>query len=277
MRGFDTLAYFVLIVAFVAVVFHTADGPPPPLPSIEELESIDDGAALPPPSPFDPQVRVAIPFDVMDGAGTAFSVGEGVWLTARHVVDGCAEVGLIGDGRHGVEVSEITAAPNADVAVLRAPFARAPLPVRLDTGDLALGDPGFHVGYPQGRPGEATSRLLGREVLVAQGRYRTREPVLAWAEVGRTRGLVGSLGGMSGGPTFDAAGEVIGVTVAESPRRGRIYTTDPRSVRDALFSARATPAADVEAVGDFDTESYGEVSSELRKARRIARVVCLAE
>jgi serine protease Do len=56
------------------------------------------------------------------------------------------------------------------------------------------------------------------------------EPVLAWAEQGRTSGLRGSLAGISGGPAFSANGQVIGVTIAESARRGRIYTAAPTSI-----------------------------------------------
>src|SRR6185295_3380249 len=78
----------------------------------------------------------------------------------------------------------------------------------LPLADAALhrGSRGFHPGYPQGRPGETTSRLLGRETLVLRGRGQRREPVLVWAETGRTAGLSGTLAGLSGAPTLDGMG-----------------------------------------------------------------------
>src|SRR5690606_10600428 len=92
---------------------------------------------------------------------------------------------------------------------------------------LRQGQRAFHPGFPQGAPGEVTSRLLGRETLRISGRGARDEPVLAWAEVGRTDGLAGTLAGLSGAPAVDRQGRVIGVTIAEAPRRGRIYTTAP--------------------------------------------------
>jgi serine protease Do len=66
--------------------------------------------------------------------------------------------------------------------------------------------------------------------------------VLVWAEVGRTDTLRGTLAGLSGAPALDSAGRVIGVTVAEAPRRGRIYTTAPETLKTVL-AARRRPAA----------------------------------
>ena len=49
---------------------------------------------LPPPSAFDERILVQVD-KPMSGTGTAFSVNAlGQWVTARHVVDGCANVAL---------------------------------------------------------------------------------------------------------------------------------------------------------------------------------------
>ena len=64
------------------------------------------------------------------------------------------------------------------------------LPVAADA-PLRKGQRAFHPGFPQGAPGEVTTRLLGRETLKVFGRGAHEEAVLAWAEVGRTDGLVG--------------------------------------------------------------------------------------
>jgi hypothetical protein len=68
---------------------------------------------------------------------------------------------------------------------------------------------------------------------------------------------------------------VIGVTVAEAPRRGRIYTTTPDTVQSALRSSRRRPAT--YAVGEpINVENYGRVADGLRRDLRVAQVVCLS-
>jgi hypothetical protein len=129
------------------------------------------------------------------------------------------------------------------------------------------------MGFPQGRPGEASSRLLGRENLVVQGRGARTEPVLVWAETGRTDGLKGTLGGLSGAPALDDQGRVVGVTIAEAPRRGRIYTTAPETTARVLTASGrrlAEPAA-----AAISADNYGRVADDLRRNLRVAQVVCL--
>ena len=99
--------------------------------------------------------------------------------------------------------------------------------------------------------------------------------MLVWAEVGRTDNLKGTLAGLSGAPALDSAGRVIGVTVAEAPRRGRIYTTSSATMLGALAASRRRPAAF--AAGEpVNIENYGRVADGLRRDLRVAQVVCLA-
>jgi len=223
----DWLLYIIVIAAVVFVLFRfdeRADAPEA-LPDSPEM-----GAFLPPPSIYDPEVLVEVG-PVASGLGSAFAISEdGWWLTARHVVDACERVGLIVSRGAATPVSEVKVALFADLALLKTD--RAPVALAIDTSErrFQVGQRAYHVGFPQGRPGEAYSRLIGRETLVARGRYEIEEPVLAWAELGRTGGLRGSLAGISGGPALAANGQVIGVTVAESARRGRIYTAAPSSI-----------------------------------------------
>ena len=93
-------------------------------------------------------------------------------------------------------------------------------------------------------------------------------------ETGRTDGLNGSLSGLSGAPAVDDMGRVVGVTIAESPRRGRIYTTAPETGRGLLTSTRHQPAG--AAPGEpVTTDNYGRVGDNLRRDLRVAQVVCL--
>ncbi|MBX9746897.1 MAG: serine protease, partial [Hyphomonadaceae bacterium] len=199
----DWLLYIIVIAAVVFVLFRIderADAPEA-LPDQPEI-----GAFLPPPSIYDPEVLVEVG-PVASGLGSAFAISEeGWWITARHVVDACERVGLIVGHGAASPVTDVRVALFADLALLKTD--RAPVALAIDTSErrFQVGQRAFHVGFPQGRPGEVYSRLIGRETLVATGRYDSEEPVLAWAELGRTGGLRGSLAGISGGPAIAANG-----------------------------------------------------------------------
>lgn len=267
----DWLLYIIVIITVVFVLFRIdqrADAPEA-LPDQPEV-----GQFLPPPSMYDPEVLVEVG-PVSSGLGSAFAISEdGWWVTARHVVDACERVGIIVSHGAATPVTEVKVALFADIALLKTDGA--PSSLALDTTErrFQVGQRAYHVGFPQGRPGEAYSRLIGRETLVARGRYESEEPVLAWAELGRTSGLRGSLAGISGGPAIAANGQVIGVTVAESARRGRIYTAAPSSI------LRLLRVENVDAEGSpsprLTPENYGEESDDLRRELVVAQVMCIA-
>lgn len=270
----DWLIYAAVVVALlIAAVGRQAhlDAPAAPPPA-----TMAEGAALGPASPFDPAVVVEVADKTQPGAGTAFSIdASGTWVTARHVVEGCAKAAIVvGPGR-GVE-AQVTIDPTAETAILTTDGGAQPLPLGLAEG-LHRGEQAFHLGFPQGRPGEASTRLIGRENLVVQGRGARTEPVLVWAETGRTDGLTGTLGGLSGAPALDDQGRVVGVTIAEAPRRGRIYTTAPETTA-RILGPRAAPAAGAgQATGGeaVNADNYGRVADDLRRGLRVAQVVCL--
>lgn len=270
----DWLIYVAVFSALVYLLFtvdEQADAPPAP-PVEAEAPA---GPLLPPPSDFDPEVLVEVG-PVASGIGTAFAIDRtGWWMTARHVVGDCARVGIVVGRGAAVEVTDVRVALFADLALLRTQRAPQSLAFELSEEELRVGQTAYHVGFPQGRPGEAASRLIGRERLIARGRYSSEEPVLAWAEVGRTDGLFGTLSGMSGGPVFDGEGRVIGVTVAESARRGRIYTAAPSSLVQFLdvndVEPRGAPAR------GFDLTSYGLEADRLRRDLAVAQVICVAD
>jgi serine protease Do len=216
---------------------------------------------------------VDVPDETGPATGTAFSIAEsGVWLTARHVVDGCGLTAIVVGAGQGV-AARVQIDPRGEAAILTTDGGAPPLPLGLAAG-LHRGDRAFHPGYPQGEPGEASSKLIGRENLVVRGRGARTEPVLVWAETGRTEGLRGTLGGLSGAPALDAQGRVIGVTIAESPRRGRIYTTAPETVQATLANTRRRFAAPP-IPQRITPENYFRVADSLRRDLRVAQVVCL--
>lgn len=226
---------------------------------------------LPPASPFDDSILVQVSRP-KDGIGTAFAINEdGDWMTARHVVEGCEEVALLVAPNRYVKAEEVIWSEKSDLALVRT--ITSANPVVLNTGsDLRIGDYGYHVGYPQGRPGEAASRLMSRSRLITDGVREGNEPVLTWSETGRTIGLSGTLGGLSGGPVFDDLGRVRGVIIAESPRRGRLYSASPEAIESFLESH------DVETMGDrprpFSPETYGREADHARRELQVVKVAC---
>lgn len=267
----DWVVYAAIVLALLFVALgrgERADAPAPPPDVGEPL-----GDTVGPASPFDPSVVVDVPNENGPATGTAFSIARaGVWLTARHVVDGCARAALVvGDGVGVATTVQID--PRGEAAMLLTEGGAEPLPLALNE-PLRRGQRGYHPGFPQGEPGEATSRLLGRETLVVRGRGARSEPVLVWAEAGRTKGLEGTLGGLSGAPVLDAQGRVVGVTIAESPRRGRIYTTAPEVVTATLAASGQRFAANAEGPA-LTPQNYFYAADDLRRGLRVAQVVCL--
>jgi len=268
----DWLIYSSVVFALVlGSLSHreNADAPPaPPPPDAVE------GALLGPITPFDPAITVTTPdLPFQPSSGTAFSIaGEGRWLTARHVVEGCRQPALVVGGGRAV-AADVRLSPRADIALLITAGGPPALPVSTTT-PLQVGQRAFHPGFPQGRPGEVTSRLLGREMLKVRGRGARDEPVLAWAEVDRTLGLEGTLAGLSGAPAMDRRGRVVALTIAEAPRRGRLYTTAPDTLGPAI---RGEQRQDEQLLGEPVTvDNYGRVADDMRRDLRIAQVVCLS-
>ena len=267
----DWLIYCAVIgVILVASLNRVEKADAPALKAAD----MDGGNLLGPVTPFDPAVVVeADDDDVRPQMGTAFSIADdGRWITARHVVEGCRKPALIIDKNRAL-AADVRLAAKTDVALLLTDGGPPALPLA-DGGTLYKGQRAFHLGYPQGQPGEVASRLIGRETLRVRSRNDTyEEPVLAWAEAGRTRGLKGTLSGLSGAPVIDRRGQVLGVTIAESPRRGRIYTTAP-SVFVAAIGAERDDKARI--LGQtVTTRNYGAVADQLRRDLRVAQVVCL--
>ncbi|NNE59035.1 MAG: trypsin-like peptidase domain-containing protein [Hellea sp.] len=257
----DWLIYGLIVLLIylnaTRAVQNEPNQPPPP----EKL-----GELLPRESPRDPAVLVDID-DPAPGIGTAFVIDEaGTWMTARHVVDSCDDVALRIGERGGVKI-DVEVSPDSDAAILKADWKRRPLPMDLET-HRQVGEYGYFFGFPQGKPGEAVGALLGRHKMIVRGRYDTQEAVLAWTEVGRSAGLNGSLGGMSGAPALDKDGEVIGIVAAESPRRGRIYTVAPKNLRK--YASTQNIAAE-----PINLDKYGSDADDYRRDRRIVQVVCM--
>ncbi|MXW93014.1 MAG: trypsin-like peptidase domain-containing protein [Rhodospirillaceae bacterium] len=227
------------------------------------------------PSASDPAFSVAIPTDKSNSIGTAFSLDRrGVWMTARHVVDGCARVLIVTGPRRGVRVRQTYIHPKADLAVLQTRGGAPAVPFTRQT--LRRGQTGYHFGYPRGEPAAIQSTLIGRRRMRSVGRYNVTEPVVAWADRVRVPDSYGGLGGISGGPAMDGRGEIIGVTVAGSKRRGRIFTTALTSIAAAIERSGAPAERGGGRRGAIDGRNFAEVGAGLRKRLTVALVYCAA-
>ena len=227
------------------------------------------------PSAADPGFSVAIPSDKSNSIGTAFSLDRrGVWMTARHVVDGCARVLIVTAPRRGVRVNRTYIHPRADLAVLQ---TRGGAPaVRFTQQTLRRGQTGYHFGFPKGEPAAVKSVLIGRRRMRSVGRYNVIEPVVAWADRVRVPDSYGGLGGISGGPAMDGSGNIIGVTVAGSKRRGRIYTTALTSIAAAIERADVPAERGGGRRGTINGRNFADFGASLRKRLTVALVYCAA-
>ena len=285
MRGFRKgWLILVLVVAFqVASNYFDSDEDGPairrpaaaqPVPQRRDPEAT--GPVLPKASRRDPLFTIETG-EKANSTGTAFAIrDDGIWITARHVIDGCDKVGLIVAPRRAIKVARVLPHPRADMAMLWTRRSAPPLSISNDP--LRVRQEGFHFGFPQAKPGQVTSSLLGRRNMRTTGRYRHTEPVVAWAQRRRAPST-DSLGGISGGPALNANGEIVGVTVASSKRRGRVFTTAPISMDQLLSQANVRPKGRPSAglntgPGDSNFIDYGTA---LRQQLTVTQVICRVE
>lgn len=185
---------------------------------------------------------IADPGPQQDSQGTAFAVDrDGTWLTAQHVTNNCDRLGLVSE--RGIDqLVDVLESGEADVSVIRqGPQARFALALTQDIPEV--GSLGYHMGFPAGVPSVVLSRYIGQTYAQRGGPGGATEPMLAWAEGERLPSSDGPLGGISGGPTFDQQGRVVGVNAASTPRRGRVLTTDPGAILRLVDASAAVNEA----------------------------------
>ena len=271
-RFLDKLAYLAALLALLYASSSYLQ-----FPQQEETRRPSVRYAQPPPDSRGPDiapgtqvVTIHVP-EKQPSTGTAFAIGGGWWLTARHVADGCDSIGLVTGPRRAARAQQVVLHPNADIALLSLDLDPEPFPFLTEA--LQRGQDGFAIGFPQGSPGDVHAQLMGRVRLKSVGRYRTDEPILAWAERRRVPDQLPALGGLSGGPMFNERGQIIGVLVAASERRGRVMTSDPSSVRWLLDQAGLMPDPNARTI-DLAVSNFVGQGDDLREDLRVAKVLC---
>ena len=289
----NRLDRLVIALLFVVVVVMAVGRQAPvddpmagrrPIPPSEEISPPPGTAAKPPrirrpipvePSPSDPVFIVQSPGELPRGAsGTAFPINaRGDWMTAQHVTYQCKQVGLLATSGRNVLLAQVAYAhPAADVAIIAA--NRSAPPVAFSDAPLSEGQGGYSLGYPQGELGAAYLQLLGRSRTKGGGRMPFASPTLTWAEVERFPRELDTLGGMSGGPVVDETGQVVGVLVAGSERRGRALSIAPELVQQIRrdFTDGAPPQP-IDAVR-LGPRRLAQIAESAAREQRIGKVYC---
>jgi hypothetical protein len=268
----DWLLYAAALTTIVVVTgnwHETSNSPPaPPPPGIGEMSLFANF------TPFTISSIINLPVDdqkIM--TGTAFSISKsGEWIVAKDSVGDCTHPFLNIGGNLAVPFKTRPAPGHDNFLVAVTSGGGRPLSL-VDMANVKPGMRGFMIGYPGGSVGEATGRLIGRATLERSKRFQRNEAVLAWAKAGQTEGLKGDLNQLQGGPAVDDNSHVVGITLRENPRRGRIYTTVPETVSAIASTVERKP--DFDAENTLTKRNYGIVSDTLRREYRVAQVGCI--
>ena len=272
-RGFEFILY-AAIIAFFLVRYTNVDTDIPRRPAPDQTPAgtaifLPENARLP--SDISTTVIVDVDRTSQNSVGTAFAVdGNGTYVSARHVVEGCSTVSLIRAGRRIATLS-VSKATNRDFAILKV-SSLTPVPFALSLDVPRRGDDGFMMGYPQGAAADVRATVIGSTVMRSKGRYNARERVVAWVERERRPKFGGSLGGISGGPVLDSLGRIVGTVVAGAPRRGRVYTTNPAVFSEAGLVTTSTPA--LTGTAQLTRDNFDKEAARFRSQMRIAQVYC---
>lgn len=271
------LAWLVVMLLFGQFEPEIAGGErrPAPIerPALPAPARIEPGP-LAEPSRGDPSVEMEMAACEERCIGSAFSLDrDGLWMTARHVVEGCRSLGIATSARRALEVRAVQVHPEADVALMQTD--RSGPALALSDAALQTGQDGYAFGYPQGTPGEVHGRLIGRLRVRITGEDRFVAPAIAWAEVSRIPDSLPELGGISGGPMVDASGQIIGVAIGASIRRGRVITAAPRSLLESLEQARVTLPPSPGGSRSVDTSNITRTGDALRRDLSVAQVYCV--
>lgn len=241
-----------------------------PRPPSSDIAQVSDFG---PPPQFD-DIELVSPATPAPRVGTAFSISyRGHWLTAKSNIAGCENLGIEVAAGHYLRADLTITSPKENIAVLESePISDG---LRLaEVGQLDSGMLGFLVGYPKMKAGEIALRLLSPLHRTKAKPAQNLLPVISWAETGRTNGLWGDLKGINGSPLISAQGDVVGVAVGHSRRRGRFYATGLAGIATLLAEAEITPRG--EGVPPLGLTDYGDGADALRRTHQIVPVVCLS-
>jgi S1-C subfamily serine protease len=156
-----------------------------------------------------------------DSRGTGFLVGRDTWVTAAHVVNGCAAV-YVKVGNEWRPASHVRLHGSADLAVFHARQDERTRPLPISTRAPVAGDVAIHVGFAKGEFTAVETRLSA----AANVRLASTGAMSAgWVWTQEQAGADRRMNGVSGGPQLDARGAVQGVTISYGNGSGGLRMT----------------------------------------------------
>ena len=211
-------------------------------------------------------------------SGTAFYLGNNLWMTARHVINECKEVYLKNDNENSF-IEKILINPNSDLAL----FSNNNLiPEKFEIGK-EISKFAFSSGYPAGKPGDVVLEFAGFMAMEARS-YNILEKHSIYAVLEKNPRNLLSFGGISGGPAFDSSGNINGVVVAEFTRRGLLGVVGIDQINWLLSASnKHSDFLNINSNTDFNLinleinrKNYLKKGTELRRNKSISKVICLA-
>ena len=225
-----------------------------------------------------PKYRLEIDSKIRrSSTGTAFYIGDNKWLTARHVINKCPQVFLEHNSNKQL-IERIIIHPNSDLAI----FDHPPNSLKGEFGLATdVSTTSFSSGYPGGNPGDVTLSFVGFAAMEERG-YNILEKHTVFAISEKEPRLLVSFGGISGGPSYDGFGNVNGVIVAESVRRGLLYAVSIGQISWLIAASKKGGVSPFDAKDkkngnlliSLDSTSFSEVGKELRANGIVRKVFC---
>lgn len=208
--------------------FPTIAGPAPPVEGGDPELLRSPGVRRAAPS----VVRVLGTACGLNVTGSGWVAGDGVVVTAAHVVAGQDDTHVVTDAGGGsLDATPIAYDTRNDIAVLRVPGLRErPLPL----GQPTAGQPVAILGYPQNGPFTARPGRLGRTARVVSRDAYGKGPTLRTMTA--IRGDIRH--GNSGGPAVDEAGAVVATVFAAKLGGGAGYGVPTDVVRETIGRAK---------------------------------------
>ena len=211
-------------------------------------------------------------------SGTAFYLGNNLWMTARHVINECKKVYLKNDNKNSF-IEKILIHPNSDLAL----FSNNNLiPEKFEIGK-EISKFVFSSGYPAGKPGDVALEFAGFMAMEARS-YNILEKHSIYAVLEKNPRNLLSFGGISGGPAFDSSGNINGVVVAEFTRRGLLGVVGIDQINWLLSASnKHSDFLNINSNTEFNLinleinrKNYLKKGAELRRNKSISKVICLA-
>jgi serine protease Do len=205
-------------------------------------------------------------------SGTAWQVGDGVWLSARHVIDFCTMRRL--GPLERPQLARRWRHPDADLAAFAT--ATAPRALAIAEAPPRAGQSGLAIGYPRGEAGVVGLTLVGSARMQLTGAVRSERPFryLLWQIESLPRHVPGAdgLGGISGGVVVDASGRALGVAFSTIPRRALLGSISYGDTRGAVAATEAR--AEEAALGVGPATDAAEIAARLLQDGAVLPVLC---